>query len=272
MDVFGSQSDTETVDAVSEVSWQMNHHLFRTQTLWWVKFGRVQFSGKRSEVGTQSTLGRIYSRRATVMRSSPQFLRGLAIRVAMKEITHGVDDIDERRQIRGWKLFFLLPRLLLFRPHRGGNLPKKNLEERFRMFIEGRWVQLLIDSEACEAASSLATRRRRRNFSDTIDRRAERAQNLVLMGESLQLATLWMASQWPQAPRGPSISCPTQSGAHQSRTTQCQNLCRPIRRRPPFHVGQGKTSEEFEMCQKGCSSRAIRHDSRPLESCSGESP
>ena len=89
----------------------------------------------------------------------------------MKEITHGADDIDERRQIRGWKLFFLLHRLLLFRPHRGGNLPKKNLEERFRMFIEGRWVQLLIDSEACEAASSLATRRRRRNFSDTIDRR-----------------------------------------------------------------------------------------------------
>ena len=51
------------------------------------------------------------------------------------------------------------------------------------MFIEGRWVQLVIDSEACEAASSLATRRRRRNFSDTIDRRAERAQNLVLVCE-----------------------------------------------------------------------------------------
>ena len=44
-------------------------------------------------------------------------------------------------------------------------------------------MQLVIDSEACEAASSLATRRRRRNFSDTIDRRAERAQNLVLMCE-----------------------------------------------------------------------------------------
>ena len=68
-------------------------------------------------------------------------------------------------------------------PHRGGNLPKKNLEERFRMFAEGRWVQLLIDSEAREAASPLAKRRRSMNFSDTIDRRAERAQHLVLMGE-----------------------------------------------------------------------------------------
>ena len=133
-------------------------------------------------------IGRICSRRAAVMRSPPQFLRGAyrsAIRVAMKEIAYGVDHSDERRQIRGWKLFFLLLRLLLFRPHRGGNLPKKNLEERFRMFTEGRWVQLLIDSEAREAASSLATRRRRRNFSDTIDRRAERAQNLAFDGRSL---------------------------------------------------------------------------------------
>ena len=34
-----------------------------------VKSGRVQFSGRRSEVWTQSTFGRIYSRRAAVMRS-----------------------------------------------------------------------------------------------------------------------------------------------------------------------------------------------------------
>ena len=50
------------------------------------------------------------------------------------------------------------------------------------MFTQGRWMQLLIHSEACEAASSFATRRRRRTHSDTIDGRAERAQNLVLMG------------------------------------------------------------------------------------------
>ena len=183
MDVFGSQSDTETVDAVSEVELADESPLVSDPD---PVVGEVRESAVfREAFRSWDTvdIGRIYSRRATVMRSPPQFLRRSAIRVAMKEITHGVDDIDERRQIRGWKLFFLLLRLLLFRPHRGGNLPKKNLEERFRMFIEGRWVQLLIDSEACEAASSLATRRRRRNFPDTIDRRVERAQNLVLMGE-----------------------------------------------------------------------------------------
>ena len=160
-----------------KLSWRMNHPTFRTQTWWWMKSERVQLREAFRSLDTVD-IGPIHSRHTAVMRSPPQFLRGAyrsAMRVAMKEITNGVDHNDERRQIRGWKLF-LLPRLLLFRPPREGNLPKKNLEERFRMFTEGRWMQLLIYSEACEAASSLATRRRRRTHSDTIERRAERAR------------------------------------------------------------------------------------------------
>ena len=47
--------------------------------------------------------------------------------------------------------------------------------------------------------------------------------------------------------------CPTQSGAHQE----------PHNPMPEFlqnYQAEGKTSEEFEMCQQGCSSRAIKHD------------
>ena len=103
----------------------------------------------------------------------------------MKEITNGVDQDDEGRQIRGWKLFFLLPRLLLFRQHRWWQLG----EEKFGGAVQNvhwcMWVQLFIDSEACEAGSSLASRRRRRNCSDTIDGRAERALNLVLLRHAL---------------------------------------------------------------------------------------
>ena len=206
MDVFGSQSDTETVDAVSEVELADESPFVSDPD---PVVGEVRESAVfREAFRSLDTvdIGRICSRRATVMRSSPQFLRGAyrsAIRVAMKEISHGVDDIDERRQIRGWKLFFLLPRLLLFRPHRGGNLPKKNLEERFRMFIEGRWVQLLIDSEACEAASSLATRRRRRNFSDTIDRRAERDGEPVAPGTQRTFDLLSDPERRPPEPYNP---------------------------------------------------------------------
>ena len=61
-----------------KLSWQMNHHLLRTQTLWWVKFGRVQFFREAFRSLDTVDIGRIYS---------PQFLSvyRLAIRVAMKD-------------------------------------------------------------------------------------------------------------------------------------------------------------------------------------------
>ena len=46
-------------------------------------------------------------------------------------------------QIRGWKLFFLVPRLLLFRPRRGGSVPRKQLEDRVALFQKGEWDVLL---------------------------------------------------------------------------------------------------------------------------------
>ena len=46
-------------------------------------------------------------------------------------------------QIRGWKLFFLVPRLLLFRPSRGGSVPKKQLKDRVALFQNGEWDVLL---------------------------------------------------------------------------------------------------------------------------------
>ena len=48
-------------------------------------------------------------------------------RVALEEIN--VDDVV--RQGRGWKLFLLLPRLLLHRAPRGGAIPKSKLLGNF---------------------------------------------------------------------------------------------------------------------------------------------
>ena len=83
-------------------------------------------------------------------------------------------------------------------------------------------MQLLIDSEAREAASSLATRRR--NFSDTIDRRAEQAQNLVLMGEVSSVRhALYGEPVAPGTKRTRDLLSDPQ---------RRQNSCRTIRRRP----------------------------------------
>ena len=63
----------------------------------------------------------LFERRAHTMKSVPYFLRGgyrAAVRLALEEIVSGWDSDDVVKQERGWKLFFLPPRMLLSRPCR----------------------------------------------------------------------------------------------------------------------------------------------------------
>ena len=64
----------------------------------------------------------------------------MAIRVSMQAIISGVEAQSEVQTERGWKLFLLLPRMLLFRPGRGGVVPRKKLEVRIKQFQEGGMV------------------------------------------------------------------------------------------------------------------------------------
>ena len=78
-----------------------------------------------------------FRRRAVVMRSVPWVLRGAfrsALRIAMKEAVAGLEAFDEVKQDRAWKLFLLLPRMLLCRHARGGLVPRAKLAERFVHF------------------------------------------------------------------------------------------------------------------------------------------
>ena len=89
--------------------------------------------------------------RACVMRIVPHIVKGafrLAIRTALEEILEGHRSDNDARMARGWKLFMFLPRMLLFRPRRGGLVPRKHLEEGVRFFQEGQWLQLLEQSQA----------------------------------------------------------------------------------------------------------------------------
>ena len=61
--------------------------------------------------------------RACVMKFPPVFLRGkcrFAMRFALQEAQRAREQRDEVGSTRAWKLFLLLPRLLLHRPPRGG--------------------------------------------------------------------------------------------------------------------------------------------------------
>ena len=67
---------------------------------------------------------------ASVMKTVPHFLRG-PFRSAMRLALEEANEFNDNRRERGWKLFMLLPRLLLFRPPRGGNIHKSKLAQRF---------------------------------------------------------------------------------------------------------------------------------------------
>ena len=87
----------------------------------------------------------VFRRRATVMKVPPKMFRGAycaALRFAMNEVRTGCRESNVEKQARGWKLFLLIPRLLLHRPARGGLIPRGKLRERFEMFAQGRWVEL----------------------------------------------------------------------------------------------------------------------------------
>ena len=64
----------------------------------------------------------IFPYRVCIMGSPPGFMRGAhraAMRFALEEVESGVDANNEQRICQGWKLFLLLPRMLLHKPARG---------------------------------------------------------------------------------------------------------------------------------------------------------
>ena len=78
----------------------------------------------------------------------------------MQEIRVGRAENNESRRIRGWKLFFMLPR-----------------------FADGRWMDLIVSSREAAVAASHAKARRTRRCTDSLERRAERARAMAALGE-----------------------------------------------------------------------------------------
>ena len=79
--------------------------------------------------------------RDCLLRTVPQIMKGafrLAIRTALEQILVGHRSGSEERMTRGWKVFMFFPRMMLFRPRRGGTISRQKLEERVRFLQEGQ--------------------------------------------------------------------------------------------------------------------------------------
>ena len=129
----------------------------------------------------------IFERRAHVMRVVPHFMRAAfssAMKAACEGILSGFSAGDLIHQERAWKFLFLLPRMLLCRPRRGGHVPKKELQQRLAMFNSGNWQELVSHSVLMsEQASQNLVRRGRLHKTDTLEARALRAERFVQLGE-----------------------------------------------------------------------------------------
>ena len=106
----------------------------------------------------------------------PFVMRGAfraALRVGLKEIIQGVEAQSEIRAVRAWKSLLLLPRMLLFRPTRGGLVSRKQLEARVRRFQAGHWISLLDESFVfAEKGHTVFFRARRRHHPEEAKRAA----------------------------------------------------------------------------------------------------
>ena len=89
----------------------------------------------------------------------------------------------ETSRTRAWKLFMFLPRILFFRQGRGGFIPKNKLHKPFAMFAEGHLDHLVAArANNCHSSQSRSVASTYRQV-DNVEKRAERAQALVELGE-----------------------------------------------------------------------------------------
>ena len=100
----------------------------------------------------------MFETRAHVMKTVPGMrgvLRG-TFRLAIDEALAGWITGNVNRQERGVKLFFLIPRMLLYRPVRGGTVSHRKLQDPVDFFNSGLWV-------AARGAKDIQVRKNRRD-------------------------------------------------------------------------------------------------------------
>ncbi|CAJ1414226.1 unnamed protein product, partial [Effrenium voratum] len=133
----------------------------------------------------------VLSHPCSSVRSPPHFLKGTlrkALRFAL-DLIHNADGHGGVGSERAWKLWLLLPRLLLFRPAGGAPVPKQDFLARFDAFFRGEW-QLLVnvsgsfpDENQTGPAEAPPRSHSPRVPADDATRRAERAVRLARLGE-----------------------------------------------------------------------------------------
>ena len=115
--------------------------------------------------------------KAIFFQSPPQFLKGRIRQILTQSLEEILTAPNAQHSARAWKLWFLLPRMLLQRPPGVRNLPKDEWRERIAHFQEGRWATLL------QHVTRPPGTNQPRDDTEDLNRRAHRARHLIHHGE-----------------------------------------------------------------------------------------
>jgi hypothetical protein len=108
----------------------------------------------------------------------PPFLKG-RVRHALGLALAAIQQAETQQQsVRAWKLWLLLPRMLLHRPTGVRTLPKPEWHARITAFQAGEWLALLRAAQDSTTSNSTPTEQ-----APTAQQQARRARQLVHQGE-----------------------------------------------------------------------------------------
>ena len=120
-----------------------------------------------------------FQHRAHVFKSVPWIMKGpvrTAYRFALSTILEATQTRDVELETRAFKAFFMISRLLLFKPAGVQQVPPAELARRIQLFSCGQWEDLLRESR-------IVIPRRNTKRANVDEHRALRAEALVALGE-----------------------------------------------------------------------------------------
>ena len=205
------------------------------------------------------------------LRSVPRFLQGAfrsASRVPFEEEAARRESGDQLRRTRARKLFLLLSRMWWHKSFKRGLVSRAKLHKRFAAFTSGRWLKLVaVGQEADVRCAQVSVRRRQREQSEDLEKRAWRTVSLVKMGEvSTAMQALevpnWLHVRWQPC-------CAHQPNQKATGTTRTPTISNKIPEELVALDGE-ELSAEFAESRKGCNGRAAGHNFVSLVPCVGE--
>ena len=166
----------------------------------------TQDSASTSATGTRQELTRttwaqldalnleeLFENRVRTLQQVPKAFRG-KFRAALCTTLERVLEAERegaKHKERAWKLWCLLPRMLLRTVQGSSSEGRKQLQERFALFWQGKWVQLA----RAEATVSAGT------AEDTLERRLKTACSKVRLGEASRGAQTLTSGKLPPGNR-----------------------------------------------------------------------